>query len=146
MVRAGARRSESPPLLEICQRAGFQRKGVSDGLFKALAASGNATLIDQFAHLSKSGLADRSRAYRTRNARDAAVGTLAANDVYGANLRDLNVSVKFLTREMRALQHGKHVGNLIVNFNGSVSARDVEALARRIRNRTQTAARVARHK
>lgn len=94
--------------------ATLRGKGVDPTLLSGLAASGNANLIGQFAHLSKSQLAAEAQALRVRNTLDRQVGVSAAEGVYRRQITDLTHEVTGLTKELNALRHGKGLGNTYV--------------------------------
>lgn len=126
--------------------ATLDRRGLNGALYKQLAASGNSALIDQFSKLSRSELNVEEARFNRRNRLTRVVGNQAANEVYGAELRSLTHEVRGLQQELKALRRGKHVGNHVTNFNGRVSARDTEALAKKLHAKQQAAARLARRR
>lgn len=123
--------------------ATLKKNGLNGGLFKDLAASGNSALIHQFAGLSKSQLTAEEAAYRHRNNLATNLGKQAAVTAF-PSLHELKHEIHSLTKELHDLRHGKKIGNTVTNFNGKISAKDVDALAKKIVAKQKSAARWAK--
>jgi hypothetical protein len=126
--------------------AKLHKAGMGPGLLSQLASSGNATLIHQFAQLSRGDLAKRQAAFDARNRLDRQAGALVGDAVYSKQIATLTGEVKHLTHELHVLRtSGKHIGNQITHIHGA-KARDTEQLAKKLHKKQQQAARLARHR
>lgn len=121
----------------------LQARGLNGPLLQGLVRSGNAALIDQFAHLSKSEIAARERTFAERNRLDKVVGQTAAVAAFPGNVKSLEHQIEKLTKE---LHHLRNKRDNAVHFHGPVSAKDTDKLAKKIVAKRTAAAQVARHR
>lgn len=115
----------------------LRNHGLGGALYKELAASGNATLIDQFSHLTRAQIAARERSYRGLNRADKGLGDQAATQVFSDRAHKLGDQIDALRREVHALRHGHHIGNTNIRH---ATIRDSDT-----KTKTKAAARKARH-
>ncbi|HEX8489311.1 MAG TPA: phage tail tape measure protein [Propionibacteriaceae bacterium] len=131
----------------------LSKNGLDGELYKQLAASGNSALIDQFSKLSRGEIEAEERRFKRRNALAGQLAAQATTKVYAKDLRDaasevrdLKYGMRELRQELALLRKGRHIGHHIVNFNGRVSARDTEGLAKKLHDKQRVAARLARQR
>jgi TP901 family phage tail tape measure protein len=89
-------------------------KGLSGGLFKAVAASGDLETAQQLAGMSRAEIRQYERAYRRRQRETSQLGDYAGNQVFGEAIHGVK-------KELAHLNHTiKHLENVIEHLPGHV--------------------------
>lgn len=90
-----------------------RRKGLDGPLFDFIAASGDLSLIQQFAGLSRAGIAQRERAFAGANIAQRNLGDIAVAEKFGRTIDGLSGVVREqikqqrnLTRRQKAIERG----------------------------------------
>lgn len=79
------------------------KNGLNGPLYQALAASGNLTLLQEFAGLSASQIADREHQFATQSAAQTGLGSQAANHEFAQAIKDQTKELREAQRERKQL-------------------------------------------
>ena len=90
------------------------RRGLTGGLYRQVAASGNTLLLDQLAHATPQQLRNYSRLFTARQEATRQVGAQAAHVVFGRQIREQNRHLAELRHTVNRLNRQlEHVGDRV---------------------------------